>query len=238
MPQTAMKLVGAWRILLFDGFESHLSWPVIEYCLQEKVVPVCLPAHTFHLLQPLDVGIFGPVQHAYAKQVAQLARDGKTHISKLDFIDLLAEARSRAFTPSNIAGAWRGAGVEPYDPSAVMKKLPGASLGSPTSASANPTPLTTPKTTRHVDRLIDALLKKDRSPGTLRGLTKLTKGFKMSLSNNALLLDRNNELLSLNAHHPMRKRRLMTMRGEFLTPIRAADLQRIADKREQKELVV
>ena len=60
----------------------------------------------------------------------------------------------------------------------------------------------------------------------------------MSLSNNALLLDRNNELLALNAHHPMRKRRLMTMRGEFLTPIRAADLQRIADKREQKELDV
>ena len=107
------------------------------------------------------------IQHAYAKQVAQLACDGKTHISKLDFIDLLAKARSRAFTPSNIAEAWRGAGIEPYDPSAVMKKLPGASLGSPTSASANPTLLTTLKTTRHVDCLIDALLKKDWSPGTL-----------------------------------------------------------------------
>ena len=76
-----------------------------------------------HLLQPLDVGLFGPVQRAYGREVTRLSELGVTHISKLNFIDILAQARSKAFTSSNIASAWRGAGIEPYNPSAVLKNL-------------------------------------------------------------------------------------------------------------------
>ena len=69
------------------------------------MISVYLSVHISHLFQSLNVSIFEPVQHAYAKQVAQLACDKKTHISKLDFIDLLAEACSRAFTSLNITEA-------------------------------------------------------------------------------------------------------------------------------------
>ena len=30
---------------------------------------LCLPPHSTHLLQPLDVGLFGPLQHAYPEEI-------------------------------------------------------------------------------------------------------------------------------------------------------------------------
>ncbi|RPB00189.1 hypothetical protein L873DRAFT_1681530, partial [Choiromyces venosus 120613-1] len=46
-------------LLLIDGHTSHFNWKFINFCLNNKILPLCLPAHSTHLLQPLDVRPFG-----------------------------------------------------------------------------------------------------------------------------------------------------------------------------------
>jgi hypothetical protein len=68
-PETRRRQQGAWRILLLDGFESHLSMEVLEFAEQYKILLYYLPSYTTYLTQPLDVGLFGPIARAYKKEV-------------------------------------------------------------------------------------------------------------------------------------------------------------------------
>ena len=56
-------------MLLIDGHASHITTAAMEYCVNHKVILLCLLAHTTHLLQPLDVGIFAPLATAYKNLV-------------------------------------------------------------------------------------------------------------------------------------------------------------------------
>ena len=57
-----------------------------------------MPAHSSHLLQPLDVGCFAPLKRAYSGLVEGLVRRGISHIDKLDFLIAYPDARIKAFT--------------------------------------------------------------------------------------------------------------------------------------------
>jgi hypothetical protein len=48
---------------------------------------------------------------------------GAVNVTISQFLEILYEARLEAFTPANIAGAWRGVGLIPYDPTAVISKV-------------------------------------------------------------------------------------------------------------------
>jgi hypothetical protein len=37
-----------------DGHGSHKTYKFLKFCQQYRIVPFCFPAHTTHLLQPLD----------------------------------------------------------------------------------------------------------------------------------------------------------------------------------------
>ena len=54
-----------YRLLILDGHDSHVTWQFFMACHEQRILPLCLPPHTIHLLQPLDVAIFGPLQKAY-----------------------------------------------------------------------------------------------------------------------------------------------------------------------------
>ena len=45
-------------LLIEDGHSSHISMEVIELARCNNIHVLCLPSHTTHLLQPLDVGVF------------------------------------------------------------------------------------------------------------------------------------------------------------------------------------
>jgi hypothetical protein len=49
-------------LLLMDGHSTHISVGLLEWAKSMNIVIFILPAHTSHLLQPLDVACFGPVQ--------------------------------------------------------------------------------------------------------------------------------------------------------------------------------
>ena len=52
-------------ILFFDGHQSHMSLALIEMARANSIHLVCFPPHCTHIIQPLDVSVFGPVKAAW-----------------------------------------------------------------------------------------------------------------------------------------------------------------------------
>ena len=111
------------RVLIFDGHESHLSSQFLAHALDNNIHLLMLPPHTSHLLQPLDVGVFGPLKSAMSKCLDKLIRTGISRLEKVEWVEKYIEARPYAFTKSNIDGAWRGAGLFPFSPQKVIRKI-------------------------------------------------------------------------------------------------------------------
>ena len=69
-----------------DGHESHRAAELDNYCEANKIIPLCLPPQSSHLTQPLDVGFFGPLKHAYGDEINKFSRASINHITKNDFL--------------------------------------------------------------------------------------------------------------------------------------------------------
>lgn len=114
---------GVYRLLILDGHESHHSDAFEEYCRTNNILTLCMPPHSSHLLQPLDISCFGPLKKAYSRQIEDLVRGGQTHIGKESFLPAFKEAFHIALTSKNIQAGFQGAGLVPYDPERVISKL-------------------------------------------------------------------------------------------------------------------
>src|SRR6478736_142264 len=82
-----------------------------------------MPAHASHLLQPLDVGCFGPLKKAYGREIERLMGCSINHITKIEFFFEFHGDHRATITESNIKGGFRGAGLAPFDPENVISKL-------------------------------------------------------------------------------------------------------------------
>ncbi|RFN55658.1 hypothetical protein FIE12Z_55 [Fusarium flagelliforme] len=147
---TKDRSVGSYRLLILDGHESHHSAEFMRYCEENKIITLCMPAHASHLLQPLDVGCFGPLKKAYGREIERLIRCSITHISKTEFFPAFYAAHRATITESNIKGGFRGAGLAPLDPENVISKMD-VQLRTPTppievTAPSTPWASRTPKT--------------------------------------------------------------------------------------------
>jgi hypothetical protein len=82
-----------------------------------------MPPHSSHLLQPLDVGCFGPLKKAYGDQIQQLMKCFVHHITKLEFLLAFKAAFLQALRAENIQGGFQGSSLVPFNPEAVLLKL-------------------------------------------------------------------------------------------------------------------
>lgn len=115
--------VGGYQLLVLDGHGSHQSVEFQQLCKESNIIALCIPAHSSHLLRPLDVGCFSPLKRAYGDQISYLIRDSINHITKLEFLPAFYAAYKKAITKDNICASFRGAGLVPHDPEAVIGKL-------------------------------------------------------------------------------------------------------------------
>jgi hypothetical protein len=134
---TVPRTKGKYRLLILDGHESHHSTEFELYCQEQKIITLCMPPHSSHLLQPLDVGCFGPLKQAYGRQVEGLMRMHINHVSKLEFLCGFREAFFASITERNIQGGFAGAGLVPYNPERVLSKLD-IRLRTPTPPTSRP----------------------------------------------------------------------------------------------------
>jgi len=71
---TESRTTGAYRLLILDGHSSHATPEFDQFCKDNKIITLCMPPHTSHLLQPLDVGCYSPLKVVYGHEVSELAR--------------------------------------------------------------------------------------------------------------------------------------------------------------------
>lgn len=92
-------------MLICDGFGTHETLEILEFCFSNNIMLCRLPSHTSHKLQPCDVRVFAPLKTAYRDQVERLNRGGIDTVGKEDFTSLYDPARTKAFTRRNITAA-------------------------------------------------------------------------------------------------------------------------------------
>jgi len=137
-PATREKASGKTRLLLCDGHESHVTSEFVTYCIQHNIFLHLLVPHSSHLLQPLDVGVFGPLKKAISTRLDQLLRAGVSRLEKVEWVEAYIEVREGALTVDNIRGGWRGAGIVPLNRVRVTHSLP-AVIMRPTTPPPAPT---------------------------------------------------------------------------------------------------
>ena len=87
--------------LLLDGHSTHYHPQVIRFTLEHNCAMLCLPPHTTHEVQPLDIGIFAPLKVQWKKVCHEFyQKNPGTAITKFDFSRLFSQAWYQAVTPS------------------------------------------------------------------------------------------------------------------------------------------
>jgi hypothetical protein len=109
------------RVLICDGFGTHETLEILEFCFENQIILCRLPSHTS---QPCDVAAFAPLKTAYREQVERLERGGVNTIGKEHFTCLYSPAREKAFTPKNIKAGFAASGLYPLNPDRVLKDMP------------------------------------------------------------------------------------------------------------------
>jgi len=121
--QSKKTQVGAHRILLCDGYGSHITREILEFCEKKLIHMFCLPPHTSHILQPLDVVLFQPYKHYHAKAIDYASRTGCGDFNKLEFLAAIGSIRQQTFKRNSILSSFRECGLVPYRPSIVLAKV-------------------------------------------------------------------------------------------------------------------
>ena len=114
---------GDFRLLLMDGYGSHLTYEFWSYAKDHKIALWRLPPYATHLLQPLDVGIFQPMKHWHQEALDSCIRLGDSTFDKQDFLASFQWIQDKTFTRSNILSAWRKAGLVSYNPQLITDSL-------------------------------------------------------------------------------------------------------------------
>jgi len=120
---TRARTHGRFRLLVLDGFESHIEYDFVQFAQDHSIILFTFPPHATHLLQPLDVVCFQPLKHYHSEAVDNAVRMGDTDFSKIEFLAVFQSFHQEAFKQSTILSAFRKTGIVPYNPRQVVSRL-------------------------------------------------------------------------------------------------------------------
>lgn len=107
-------------ILLLDGHSSHYEPDTIRFAAKEGVVVLCLPPHTTHVSQPLDVSFFKPLKSYWSEACHQYMQDNPGRVvTKYQFSSLFSASWYKAIRPENIIAGFRKVGICPFNSKAI-----------------------------------------------------------------------------------------------------------------------
>ena len=122
MKKVFLKHCGSQRpVLLFvDGHASHITLDVIDVAKGNDVLLFCLPPHTTHALQPLDVSVFKSLKSHFSKAIHALSFTKKDFVvSEREFARVVKTPFERAFSISNIKSGFSKCGIYPFNRDAI-----------------------------------------------------------------------------------------------------------------------
>ncbi|SPO49284.1 uncharacterized protein PSANT_06975 [Moesziomyces antarcticus] len=174
------------RLLLLDGHNSHTSLAFTEFAERNNIILLCFPAHATHLLQPLDVAIFGSLKAQYTKMISSLAKS-ELAINKVQFLRIYIKIRDRIITPRVARSAFKSVGIDTIvNALPVLSRLPEDRKNTPEQQNHD-----LPQTPRNSHQLVSIASKirsLERPNRTSRQLwTKLIKAAGHFHSENVLL---------------------------------------------------
>lgn len=215
IPATTSRTHGKYRLLILDGHGSHLTPKFDQVCKENNIIPICMPAHSSHLLQPLDIGCFAPLKRAYGRLVENQMRLGFNHIDKFDFLAAYPIARVEAFQSQTIQNSFAGAGLVPYNPERVLSKLdiilqtpspPGSRPISQSSQFSPQTPQNPIQLQRQASSIKALLKQRSRSPPSplKQQINQVLKACEIQMHSTALL---EVEARKLHAAHEKQKQK-------------------------------
>ncbi|KAJ8353656.1 hypothetical protein SKAU_G00212230 [Synaphobranchus kaupii] len=87
---------------------------------ENGVILLCLPPHTSHVLQPLDVGIFGPLKVEFARLALNICHFNNSFVlSKRDFGKVFRKAYKKCVEELHVKKAFKACGIWPLDSHAI-----------------------------------------------------------------------------------------------------------------------
>ena len=218
-PQTRNRTVGRYRLLILAGHGSHSTPEFDKFCTEHRILIECMPPHSSHYLQPLDVSCFAMLKRTYGDLVKAMISLGVYHIDKPRFLELFLEAREKTYSTENIRSSFRATGLVPFDPTQVLCRLQTKiRTPSPPPASNQPPslPLKTPVNIVELDYL-QRKRQREISP-TDQAFQKIIKGCQMAMDNVILLQEENSRLRAENARQKRKRtRRAFIQTGGTLT---------------------
>lgn len=115
--------------MIQDGCSSHISLALIDLAKQNDIDLLCLPSHTTHVLQPLDIGVFSSLKHHFGIALNAVLKgcDARVPTSE-DIPGILAEAWPKSMTPVNLMSGFRRTGIFSLNPSYIHDKVCAPSL--------------------------------------------------------------------------------------------------------------
>ena len=208
------RMTGKYRLLILDGHGSHLTPRFDQICNQNNIVPICMPAHSSHLLQPLDFGCFAVLKRTYGRLVGEKMRLRINHMDKLDFLSAYPQARDEAFGMDNIKKGFMASGLVPYDPERVLTQLniylkTPTPPGSQTTKSDPKTPHN-PKQLRKKESTVKKLLRQhSKSPPTpaKTAMDQVFRSCQLAMNRIAILAKENHDLRAANEKQQQKKKK-------------------------------
>lgn len=118
----ATELLEKPVLLIYDGHNSHLTATTQETAKRNKIVIVCLPPHTSHALQPLDVAVFRPLKASWRSVLNESHAVSRYGLDKSKFPQCLAKLMPR-LKPEHAVAGFRGSGLYPVNRLACKHRI-------------------------------------------------------------------------------------------------------------------
>ena len=110
-------------LLIEDGHSSHISIDVIKLARDNGIHLLCLPAHTTHMLQPLDVGVFKSLKLKFSVACKKYLSSHPGQVITTDILaSLLAQTWPESVTPVNVMSGFRKCGIYPLNPGEISDR--------------------------------------------------------------------------------------------------------------------
>ena len=113
------------KVIIGDNLASHFTPQVVESSVANNIAFTCLIPNSTHILQPLDVAVFGPMKREWRKILQQWRKESrvKGSIPKNHFPKLLNQLQNQ-LKEENIVSGFRATGIFPLDRQQALKRMP------------------------------------------------------------------------------------------------------------------
>lgn len=115
-PDLCRKGVQFPVVVFVDGHTSHFSFETQTFCEEKKIILSALYPNSTHLMQPMDVAIFGPLKKKWRAAVHswKFKNHSFSTLSKEHFADLLHKVILENVKPEYFVAGFRTSGLYPF----------------------------------------------------------------------------------------------------------------------------